>query len=136
MRRTMLALSAAGATISGYLSVVHLTGSEPICTALSDCARVQDSAYAEVAGVPVAAFGLVAYVAFFVAVWLRAAPALPAYLAFTGVGYSGYLTWVELSVLDAVCQWCVISAALMAALAVLSARALLGHGLAALQPRS
>ena len=44
-----------------------------------------------------------------------------ALVAFTGFGYSAYLTWVELFRIDAICRWCVISAVLMAVLAVLAA---------------
>lgn len=37
-----------------------------------------------------------------------------------GFGFSAYLTWVELFEIDAVCQWCVVSAVLMTALAAAS----------------
>ena len=33
-------------------------------------------------------------------------------LALAGVIFAGYLTYVELFVLEALCQWCVVSAAL------------------------
>ena len=36
-----------------------------------------------------------------------------ALLALVGFGFSAYLTWVELFEIDAVCQWCVVSAVLM-----------------------
>ena len=48
-----------------------------------------------------------------------------ALLALVGAGFSGYLTWVEVVRVEAFCQWCVVSAALMAALAVLAVRRLL-----------
>ena len=44
-----------------------------------------------------------------------------ALIAFSGFGYSAYLTWVELARIEAICQWCVISAAIMTALAILAA---------------
>ena len=37
-------------------------------------------------------------------------------LALVGFGYSVYLTWLELFVIDAICQWCVASAVLMTVL--------------------
>ena len=41
-----------------------------------------------------------------------------AVLALAGFGFSAYLTWLELFEIDAICQWCVVSAVLMSALAV------------------
>jgi uncharacterized membrane protein len=44
--------------------------------------------------------------------------------ALVGFGFSMYLTYLELFVIDAVCQWCVASAVLMSvALALAAARA-------------
>jgi uncharacterized membrane protein len=44
--------------------------------------------------------------------------------ALVGFGFSAYLTYLELFVIDAVCQWCVASAVLMAlSLAVAATRA-------------
>jgi uncharacterized membrane protein len=40
-------------------------------------------------------------------------------LAFAGLLFSGYLTAVELWVIDAICQWCVVSALLIAMIAIL-----------------
>ena len=34
-------------------------------------------------------------------------------LALVGFGFSAYLTYLELFVIDAICQWCVASAVLM-----------------------
>ena len=42
-------------------------------------------------------------------------------LAISGVLFSGYLTYVELFVIDAICIWCVASAALVSAIALLAA---------------
>jgi uncharacterized membrane protein len=45
-------------------------------------------------------------------------------VALVGFGFSAYLTYLELFVIDAICQWCVASAVLMTLLlAVNSARA-------------
>jgi uncharacterized membrane protein len=41
-------------------------------------------------------------------------------IALTGAGFSLYLTYLELFEIHAICIWCVVSAALMVALAVLS----------------
>lgn len=42
------------------------------------------------------------------------------FLALAGAGFSAYLTYLELAVIDAICQWCVASAIVMAALAGVS----------------
>jgi uncharacterized membrane protein len=41
-------------------------------------------------------------------------------VALTGVAFSAYLLYVMLAVIDAVCQWCLASDALMVALAALA----------------
>jgi uncharacterized membrane protein len=41
-------------------------------------------------------------------------------LALSGFGFSAYLTYRELFTIDAICQWCVASAVVMAALALLT----------------
>jgi uncharacterized membrane protein len=43
-----------------------------------------------------------------------------ALLALAGFGFSAWLTYVELFEIDAICQWCVASAAIMSALAVVT----------------
>jgi uncharacterized membrane protein len=58
---------------------------------------------------------------------------LAAFVSLVGFGFSGWLTYVELAKLDAVCQWCVASALVMTALAAVSvARLLRGAGRAVL----
>ena len=93
-----------------------------MCTGVSNCERVQTSAYAMVAGVPVALIGLLGYLAILVALRLPGEPArlAVALLAFSGFGYSAYLTGLELFDIQAVCQWCIASAAIMTALAASS----------------
>jgi len=54
-------VSLAGLADAGYLTVQALTGETAACGGSPDCFRVLGSSYAKVAGVPVAAFGLLAY---------------------------------------------------------------------------
>ena len=121
-RTVMSALAAAGLAISAYLTYVHYAEIQPFCTGISDCERVQTSDWALIAGVPVALAGLLGYVAILAALWIpgERARLATALAAFSGFGYSVYLTWVELFRIDAICQWCVISAAIMTVLAVLA----------------
>jgi uncharacterized membrane protein len=71
-------------------------------------------------GVPIALFGTAMYLTMLALSFLRLE--LPdmllllstAALAITGAGtlYSGWLTWLEVFEIEAVCQWCVASAAI------------------------
>jgi uncharacterized membrane protein len=80
---------------------------------------VQSSPYAKLGGVPVAIVGLAGYLAVLASLALPDR-ALTAFLALVGAGFSAYLTYLELAVIDAVCQWCVASAVIMTALALAS----------------
>ena len=42
-------------------------------------------------------------------------------VALVGFGYSVFLTYLELFVIDAICQWCVVSAILMTILFAVNA---------------
>ena len=127
LRLASVAVALAGLGIAGYLTAVHYGGGDPVCAIAHGCAVVQSSEYAELAGVPVALLGLVGYAAILVTL-LRddhAARAATALLAFTGAGFSGWLTYVEVARLDAICIWCVGSAICMLLLAILSSARML-----------
>jgi uncharacterized membrane protein len=122
-RGSMLVLAGVGLVISVYLTSTHYADVAPVCTGLSDCLRVQRSVYAEWVGIPVALLGVAGYAGILAAL-LRDGEVrrlLAAFLALVGVGFSGYLTWAEAVRIEAFCQWCLVSAAIMVALAVLSA---------------
>jgi uncharacterized membrane protein len=126
-RTAILVLAGLGLAISAYLIYVHYADVKPFCTGLSDCVRVQSSEYSKWAGIPIALIGALGYLGILASLALRGDLGLlgGAFLAFVGAGFSLYLTWVEAVRIEAFCQWCLVSAALMVALAVLSARRLL-----------
>jgi uncharacterized membrane protein len=133
VRRAIGALAVLGLAISVYLTWVHYAGIEPVCTGISDCERVQTSSYAKLAGVPVAVIGLGGYAAILGSLLLRGelGRVAVAFLAFVGLGFSGYLTWAELFQIEAICQWCVASALVMTVIAELAtARVVRGAGTA------
>jgi uncharacterized membrane protein len=124
-------LAVAGIGIAGYLTWVHYAELEPICAGGGGgCERVQSSPYAELAGVPVALLGLLAYATVLASLALPEATGrtLAAFVSLVGFGFSAWLTYVELAKLDAVCQWCVASALVMTALAAVSVARLLRGG--------
>jgi uncharacterized membrane protein len=132
----VVALAVVGAAIAGYLTWVHYAGIDPYCVGGSGgCQRVQSSRYAELAGVPVAVIGLAGYFAVLGSLALPDRSAT-AFLALVGAGFSAYLTYLELVVIDAICQWCVASAVVMTALAAAAvARYLADEDLSAREPR-
>ena len=117
LRAVAVAVAGLGLVIAAYLVHVHYSGGEPACAIAHGCAVVQSSRYATLAGVPVALLGLLGYGAAGRALARREAAAL---VVFTGAGFSGWLTYVEAAILDAVCIWCVAAAVCMVLLAVLS----------------
>jgi uncharacterized membrane protein len=122
------ALVLIGLGVAGYLTWVHYAGLDPVCVGGGGgCERVQSSSYADVAGIPVALLGLIGYVLIGVSLFFtdERARLAGAALALVGFGFSVYLTYLELNVIDAICQWCVASAVTMTALAaVMTARVL------------
>ena len=122
-RLVMAALAVAGIGVAGYLTYVHYAGVSPICATGGGCETVQKSSYSEIGGVPVAILGLAGYVAILAGLFLPgdATRLWTAALALIGAGFSAYLTYLELFVIDAICQWCVASAVIMTVLAGLAA---------------
>ena len=114
----------AGVAVAGYLTWVHYDEAALVCVAGGGCETVQQSSYAELAGIPVALLGLVSYV-LVLALLLWDAPTArlgAASLAFVGLAFSVYLLVLQLFVIDAVCIWCAVNDVLIApALAVLTA---------------
>lgn len=118
----ILALGLAGVGIAGYLSWAHYAGVAPVC-ATGGCETVQSSPWSRIAGVPVAVIGLAGYASILASLLARGelGRALTLALTLAGAAFSGYLTYLELYTIDAICFWCVASAAIMGTLAVLAA---------------
>lgn len=127
--RLQAALIVAGIGIAGYLTYVKLFGLKPYCADLGNCDAVQNSAYAQFFGIPVAVLGLLTYAALLVLWWVKRSDwrglGYPARLAFffvslVGVLFSAYLTYLEIWVIHEICPWCVASAIVMVVLFVSS----------------
>lgn len=114
-----MVLAIAGVAVAGYLTYVHYDQSALVCS-VGNCHTVQTSKYAVIAGIPIAILGLGMYLAVIGLGLLRRMRAewrMPATMAaFTivlaGTLYAAYLTYLEIWVIHAICQWCVISAIL------------------------
>jgi uncharacterized membrane protein len=127
LRTAAIACCALGLAIAGYLTYVHYAGISPVCEIAHGCEKVQTSQWSRVAGVPVAVLGLVGYAGILAALFVPGETGMLAAAgqALAGFGFSVYLTYREVFTIDAICIWCVASALLMAALAVITVLRLL-----------
>jgi uncharacterized membrane protein len=117
-RTVLLVLAVLGALISAYLTWTHFAGLTPVCTGSGEgCQTVQSSRYASVLGIPVAFLGLIAYggLIFSTALWRETGIYLGLLISLVGTLFSAYLTYLEIFVIGALCQWCLASAAIMLA---------------------
>jgi len=130
LRLAAIVCSVLGLGVAGYLTYVHYAGISPVCEIAHGCEKVQTSEWSKLAGIPVAVLGLLGYAGILAATLVRGEAALTAAagIALVGAGFSGYLTYREVFTIDAICIWCVASAALMAALAVITAVRLVRGG--------
>jgi uncharacterized membrane protein len=127
LRTAAAVLAVIGIGVATYIAIAESGGGAPKCLAGgSGCETVAESHYAHLAGINVAVIGIFGYVV------LLAAAIVPGdagrfggfLAALVGFGFSLYLTYLELFVIDAICQWCVASAVLMSlSLGVAAARA-------------
>ena len=112
-----LLLATAGIAIAGYLTLVHYRDSLLVCSGISDCETVQNSSYSEVAGIPIALMGLLLFVVLFGLMLFRllrpenadSLTTIIFVLVIGAIAFYIYLTYLELFVIHAICQWCVAS---------------------------
>jgi uncharacterized membrane protein len=122
MNRMAIALLALiGVLISLYMSAYHFGWLGTIACGTGGCETVQNSPWAKFVGVPVPLIGLLGYGALLVLSLLgvqerfeedRRVALLLTAGAVIGLAFSGYLTWLEASVIHAWCRWCIVSALL------------------------
>ncbi len=130
LRRAAGAVALLGIGVATYITIADAGGGAPVCLAGGGgCETVAGSAYSHLAGVNVAVIGIVGYVLLLGAALLRGDPGRFAgfSLALVGFGFSAYLTYLELFVVNAICQWCVASAVLMTVLLALNASRAIGY---------
>ncbi|HVF46924.1 MAG TPA: vitamin K epoxide reductase family protein [Pyrinomonadaceae bacterium] len=98
-----------------YLTVHHYTAEPVPCGADFDCGAVLSSSYAEIAGIPLAAFGAAAYftafslalLAAFGRIWLWGWFGVQSILM---AAFSAWLIYVQYALINAWCQYCLVSA--------------------------
>jgi uncharacterized membrane protein len=111
VRLGVAVVALAGTAVAGYLTYVHYRPAALICTGGGGCEAVQESSYAEIAGLPVALLGLLAYlVVLGLVVWdSELARTLAAAIALSAVGFAAYLVAVQAFAIDAWCVWCLVN---------------------------
>lgn len=123
------ALALAGVGLATYLAMYKLGMIGTLACSVGQCELVNLSRWSTLMGLPVAVWGVGFYVVLFLVAFIGTttrfvdAPWVShALLGLTtwGVLFSGWLTWLELFVINAVCMFCVISAVLVTVLFLLS----------------
>jgi uncharacterized membrane protein len=123
LRIASLILSVLGIGVAGYLTYIHYADISPICAGGSGgCEKVQASEQSKLVGIPVALLGLLSYITLLFANWLRGdlARTAAALVAVIGFGFSVYLTIESVTVIEATCQWCLFSLAIMTLMAIVT----------------
>ena len=108
-----------------YLTLHHLTAAPVPCGEAFDCAQVLTSSYATIAGIPLAAFGALAYFLAFSLAILAVYGNFRAWFLF-GVQtilmslFTLWLLYLQAFVIEAFCQFCLLSAAVTFTLLTIS----------------
>ena len=123
------ALALAGIFISTYLTLYKLGMIGELTCSIGSCETVNTSRWSVFLGLPVAMWGLFFYIDVFVIALVGTMPRFEdqplisvvlAAEAGIGVLFSAWLTYLELGVIHAICIWCVTSAVIVSAIALVS----------------
>jgi uncharacterized membrane protein len=126
-RMSAALLSLTGLFISAYLYLYKIGRIGTLACGAGSCETVQHSSWSRFLGVDVSLIGLVGYAGLLVVSLAALRPGLAgqrwpatllATLAGIGVAFAAYLTYLELFVIQAICRWCVGSAAIIVAILI------------------
>ena len=131
MTKRMLAalIALVGLFVALYLTLYKVGVIGELACSIGSCETVQTSRWSTFLGLPVAAWGLAFYASVLAMAltglmerYENSRPLALGMLALTAWGalFSLWLTYIELFVIHAICQWCVISAVLAVGLTVVS----------------
>lgn len=128
-----LAFVVLGLLVSIYMTIFKLTDNSSMCLGNGGCSVVNASRYSEVYGFPVAAIGILGYVALLAVHlmenrndFLRENATLVFFgMALTGFLFTAYLVYVEIALIKALCPFCITSQISMTIIFIISAIRLL-----------
>jgi uncharacterized membrane protein len=109
-------IAGVAAALSAYLAILRFVGGSALfCESGTACDIVQGSRYGTFLGLPTAAWGSLLYAAITTIAMIGLSPGrwVAVYVLSAGaVAFSGYLTYLELFVVRALCPYCLAAAAL------------------------
>jgi uncharacterized membrane protein len=124
-RMSAALLSLVGLFIAAYLYLYKVGKIGSLACGSGGCETVQWSPWSQIAGIEVSLVGVLGYAGLLVLSLAALQPPLasrrwPTTLLVTmagiGVLFTGYLTYLELFVIHAICRWCVASGAIIVAI--------------------
>lgn len=126
--RSSVVLVILGLLVSIYMTIYKVTSNDSMCLGSGDCSAVNASRYSEVNGFPVAAIGMIGYVAILAALYFekrndffqKNGTILVFGMSLTGFLFTLWLIYVELNLLHAICPFCVTSQVAMTIIFILA----------------
>lgn len=123
---------------AGYLSVVKLTGGQMVCvenSTIFDCGRVENSRWAWFMGIPTAVVGFIWYSLILTVLitekfipFMRKSGVVVAFgMALFAFTYHCYLTFTAITVIGALCPWCLAAHTSMTIFLILTTIRLVRH---------
>lgn len=129
IKKLIIIFSLLGLTDATYLLIIKLTSIKALCApGLGDCWSVNTSIYSEWNGIPISAFGMLAYITILSITLLKQkikilqpfAHILTFGVSLCGFIFSIYLTYLQFAVIKAICPFCIFSAITMTTVFILS----------------
>jgi len=130
---SLLGVSPLGFLDASYLSIEHFLNRVPPCSLTHGCETVTNSVYSSLFGIPLALLGALYYLAIIIALVYyldsRRPIVIKAVAGFTAFGFvfSLYLVYLQVAVIHAICQYCMLSALSSTALFILGFMTLRSH---------
>jgi uncharacterized membrane protein len=126
LRNSTIALSVLGIIDSLYLLYIKISHATVVCS--GGCDIVNASKYSEMFGIPIAIFGVLGYLVILLIVlldnkfeFIKENSTIVIFgFSLIGVLCSAYLTYLEIEVIHAICEYCVISAVAMTLIFIIS----------------
>jgi len=123
-----IALAILGLLVSIYMTIYKVTANDNMCLGSGDCSTVNASRYSEVNGIPVAAIGVLGYLAILALHWLENKNEFlkaNGSMLFFGISLIGFfftvwLIYVETTLIKAYCPFCITSQVTMTLIFIIS----------------
>ena len=128
LKQFTIGFTVLGLLVAIYMTIYKLTSNDSMCLGLGGCSIVNASGYSEVNGIPVAAVGVVGYVAILALFYLERKPGffqtngsmLMFGITLTGFLFTVWLIFVEVALLKAYCPFCITSQVAMTIIFILT----------------